>query len=374
MVPVTDTRTRAAAALSLLCAGLAVRDDDPDRLAARLASDTIDWPQVAWLAGNHRVTPALAGALRRKGLFDRLPDEVQDYLDAIQTLNRERNQTLREQLTVVAETLNRMGIQPVLLKGAIALAPNAYPGAEDRVLGDLDLLVPAARWAEATAAIVRLGYREGVEHWQWMLPAERRRRHHGAPLLHPELPVTIELHWWPLRQADDNARLMDTLTPRPVKLAGEARVLIPDPLTRLRHNLLHAQIADRQRRRRRLNVRQLLEFSAIAWRYRDQVDSARLLAGLHPCRHRVLAEYWAQAEHWLGLPYPETLPRSPWQGRELWLSARVATAARWYWLLTGYDLLCETPGRAGELLHRLVVMPGYFPMQLSRCLGKAWRR
>jgi len=33
--------------------------------------------------------------------------------------------------------LNHIDVEPILLKGAIALLPDQYPWAEDRVIGDL---------------------------------------------------------------------------------------------------------------------------------------------------------------------------------------------------------------------------------------------
>jgi hypothetical protein len=306
--PGAEAFTGASSTLSLLCACLAVRDDD-DTLATRLARDAIDWPQVAWLAGNHLVTPSLAGILRRKGLFDRLPDEVQDYLDAIRALNRARNQTLREQLAAIAEPLNRMGLQPVLLKGAIALTPHSYPGAEDRVIGDLDLLVPAERLDEASAAIAALGYRIHYESWQWALPKDRQRCHHGMPLLHPALVgVKLELHRRILEHPGDDARLREGLRTHSLTLDGGPTVLIPDGATRLLHNVLHAQVSDRQRRKRLLNLRQLLEFAALAHQTSPDLKETDLRSRLRPARHDALAEYWAQAERWLGLPIPRPCP------------------------------------------------------------------
>ena len=98
--------------LSLLCECLAVGDAYAPDLPERLAAETVDWQGLSWLAGCCLVTPSLAGALQRKGLFDRLPEEVQDYLHALQSLNQTRNQTLREQLIIITEALNRIGIQP----------------------------------------------------------------------------------------------------------------------------------------------------------------------------------------------------------------------------------------------------------------------
>jgi len=72
-------------------------------------------------------------------------------------------------LIAVAQLLDHIDVEPILLKGAIALLPDQYPGAEDRVIGDLDLLLPVDRIDEASEALRKTGYRvASLEH---MLPA-----------------------------------------------------------------------------------------------------------------------------------------------------------------------------------------------------------
>lgn len=203
-----------AAPLRLLCASLALEPatlvvqtpdsvaclgaegsavDSPDAiLAGASASAATDWRAVCWLAGAHLVTPTLAGALQRKGVLDRLPEEAREYLTTLQALNWERNALLREQLAAMTRALNGIGIEPILLKGAVALTAAAYPGAADRVLGDLDIVVPEARLTEAAVAIERLGYQQVAE--GVALAGEREGKHHSPPLVHPDFPVVLELH------------------------------------------------------------------------------------------------------------------------------------------------------------------------------------
>ena len=78
--------------LRLLGAVLAVLAVRPVlALGAALAAADLDWRPLNRTAGQHLVTPSLADACRRQGLFDRLPAEVRDYLDGIRDLNRLRN-------------------------------------------------------------------------------------------------------------------------------------------------------------------------------------------------------------------------------------------------------------------------------------------
>ncbi len=323
----------------------------------------VDWRRVIWLASTHLVTPSLAAGLERLGGCDRLPEDVAGYLDAFRQLNAERNALFREELGHIAGGLNHIGLEPLLLKGANALLPNAYPGAEYRMLGDLDLHLPEESHAEATAALLELGYSVADESWQFMLRRDRRTHHHGIPLLHATRPVMVELHRRRVKHPDDDVLLARHLTPQRVALAPGVTVQMPDLATRIRHNFLHAQITDRLARKRQLNLRQLLEFVLLA-KLLDPDEHATLLAGLQPRHHRRFLEYWALAEHWLGLPYPECLPRSPNQQRELGLTERAAESRAWSRGFHLYDGALRLPRRLWGLGVRLVQAPGYFPARV----------
>ena len=342
------------------------------QLADQLKKGAIDWPGVCWLAGQHLVTPSLAARLREPGLWDCVPAEVGEYLETIRALNQARNRTHAEALVDMARAFNRIGLEPLLLKGANALLLDAYPGAEDRMLGDLDLWLPEAAHPVATAALLELDYQVAEESWHFMLLRDRHTHHHGTPLHHATQPVKVELHRRLVQNRKDDELLAKQLTARQVELAPGVTAQVPDIATRLRHNFLHAQINDRQARKRRLNLRQLLEFARLAEKLGP--DEARaLLDGLQPRHHRRFLEYWALAEQWLGLPYPEGLPRSPHQRRELWLTQRAEESLAWAQGFHLYDIALRLPRRMLGLGVRAFNDPGYFPARAKVFLNRQIR-
>ena len=337
-----------------------------DAVRNALGQGYVDWRRVIWLASAHLVTPSLAAGLERLDGCDRLPEDVAGYLDAFRQLNRERNALFREELGRIAAGINQIGLEPLLLKGANALLPDAYPGAEDRMLGDLDLWLPAAHHPKAMAVLLELGYEPAHETRQWWMASEHAGIHHGVPLLHHTLPTKVELHTRLLLEKADDARLMARLKTVTRTLPNGARVLTPDRLSRIRQNFLHSQISDHQARERRLNLRHLLEFARLASSL-DPTEAAEGLAGLRPQRHRAFLEYWALAEHWLGLPYPKSLKRSPRQNRELWLTERVAESRTWAKSFRAYGQLLRLPPRLLRFGKRVWQKPGYVPF-----VAKAW--
>ena len=387
--------------LRVLGAALAVRPIPAD-LAAALVAPDLDWPRLLRAAGQHLVTPSLADALRRQGLFDALPAQVRDYLDGMRDLNRLRNRDLRAALEDIARALTPLDIQPVLLKGANALLPDQYPGAEDRVIGDLDLGVPPLRLAAAEGALLDLGYpqraaaaitspllpREALHHQGHPLLHPTRlvrvellrglvfddhewevRHHHSYPLLHPTRAARVELHRRLVFDVRDAARLQAGLTTTAQTLAAGSVVQVPDPGTRLLHNFLHAQINDRLRQRRGLNLRQLLEFAALAQRH-PQILTPALLERLRRRRRRAFLEYLAQAEHWLGLAWPPGLPRTASARWELWLQGRALTSVGWRRLFTLREDGATLMLRLGPLRLRLLLTPDWLPWQWR---WRVWR-
>ena len=355
--------------LSLLCECLAVVEPYTEDLPKGLIEDSVDWRGLFWLAGECLVTPSLAGALQCKGLIDLLSNEVQDYLHTLQSLNRTRNQSLREQLVIITDALNRIGIQPVLLKGAIILTSGQYPGAEDRVVGDLDLLISDQQMEVATAAIIGLGYQVDQESRRWALPSQLKHHHHGFPLLHPSLPVKVELHHRILHHQGDDAQLRQQAIFQLFSFDEGPTALIPDIETRVLHNMLHCQITDRHYARKLINLRQLLEFALLTQNYEGSLDIPHLLKRLHPKHHVILAIYWAQAERWLKSSYPGSLPRSSNETIQLWLLEKGTTNPGWYSFFTFVDWLSRLPGRLPNLFKKLWLMPEYFPVKIRSVLS-----
>lgn len=343
-----------AASLHLLCDCLSVapRPERAEELRHRIAGGQVNWDCPLRLAGAHLVTPSLAGALRRKGVLELLEDDVRGYLETIESLNRTRNSTLWQELVRASGALNAIGIKPLLLKGALALTPGQYPGAYDRVIGDIDLVVPFERTQEAQREMVRLGYREATEHWRRMTSASKRAMHHFVPLVHPVLPVSIEIHHRIMHDVRYDAALRTIFTPRTIRLPEGPEVLIPDSAGRMLHNFLHAQINDGLAARRLANLRQVLEFSSLA--AQCDVDPERIKAAAGRENISRLAHYWSLAEAWFGAPYPAKLGRSPAERRELWLTERVATRRSWRRASYFYGFALKLPRRLKSVFTRVI--------------------
>lgn len=123
-------------------------------------TDRADWQAVIALANHTLLTPDLFSSLLLAGQTDRLPRDVREYLQFVHDCNRERNLRLQAQLGEAVGALNRRGIVPLLLKGAVPLFLSPAGRVPSRMTSDLDLAVEPAEEGPARACLEELGYVE----------------------------------------------------------------------------------------------------------------------------------------------------------------------------------------------------------------------
>jgi hypothetical protein len=357
--------------LGLLFLCLSVDGQNNDDLPRRLTAPDANWPQLLRIAGNHLVTPTLACALQRRQILDQQDTEVRDYLEGIQSLNLIRNEALRSELLSIARELNDIGITPVLIKGAIALLPEQYPGATHRIMGDLDIVVPDERMNEAHVLLSTMGYGPEPDAQRWQTAAEKRSGAHITPMQHRSLPVSVELHRRMLSNPADDLALGKGCELQPIVLPDGTIVSIPDPASRLVHSFVHSQISHRLGIRRLINLRHLHEFACLANHYRANIAQEAISSRLQPRRRPEFAEYCAIAEDWLGAPFPSGLLRSPAERSAILLTERVMTNTRWRKAFTIWGALVTLPRRLVMFGLKIWEMPEYLPVRIRRLIAES---
>lgn len=239
-------------------------------LRARLRHTTprlIDfpWEQLIEASSYHYVTPFLAWSLQDNGKVD---PEVEEYLAAALTLNTQRNQQLMLVTQRVAQSLNAIGIVPVLFKGAAHLTNALYPAQGLRIVGDIDLLVPGGRALDIDKALKQAGL-EALE-TSALIRVENpylphfRDRATGAVLdIHREIAAQ---KWQAIVEPvgfDARCQL--------IALSG-AEVRIPSPTDLVAHSIVHNQIKDKYYERNIVQLRQLLDLEFLCDRHGREID------------------------------------------------------------------------------------------------------
>lgn len=312
------------------------------------ALDRPDFPWEPLLAIAHRglVATVLYPALRRRGLLERTPVAMVEHLAALHALNLERNRLLRRELIRVAQVCNALGVEPLLLKGALALLPGQPPEIAARLLGDLDLLLPAEAVAAGQQALQdQLGYRLAYPDWHFA------EHHHACPLIHPDHGVKLELHHAVLGRSLEPALPAADLWRDSQRINFEGTfVRAPAPTHRALHNALHTLLQDHGAALRRLELRQLLDLVRLRANREDAIDWPLIKARFTALGQSVaLGGYLSAARNLFGQPLPDGARPSM---VSTWLSGKFLLGIRYPALLRGHYWwmrLKRLPKRLGTL-------------------------
>ncbi|MGA2882204.1 MAG: nucleotidyltransferase family protein [Bryobacteraceae bacterium] len=250
---------------------------DPDagpgraRLAAEIASGHIDWTCVIKIASEQWMTLALYWELDEKGLLNVLPEGLLEYFEYLHEANRTRNHAILDHTACIAVSLNEIGVEPLLLKGACNLASGLYQDPAARYLYDIDILVPASRALECWHRLISAGYRaplgqdrlEDMPDREW--PALVREGCTG------ELELHRAVEWHHMQGSPSLYTRSD-----PVALPrGRARIL--DPTGRMIFTLAHAFVHHRVRFQAAPHLRDLYDATLLLRRHGAEIDWPRVI-------------------------------------------------------------------------------------------------
>lgn len=138
------------------------------RCLCGVVPDAVDWMSVLRLANHTLTTTSLIDLVDRDHA---VPDDVSAYIREIYRRNVERNLRLAEQLSELLAAVNRVGVKPVLVKGAAFLAATPRDMWGRQIMSDLDIVVGPDEVGPTLEAMQELGYvvhgrtPDNVEKW-----------------------------------------------------------------------------------------------------------------------------------------------------------------------------------------------------------------
>jgi hypothetical protein len=196
-----------------------------------------------------------------KGLDEDLPDELKCYLSGLHNLNLQRNILIKQQAEEIIRSLNEIGIEPILLKGAALLFTNAFNDFGARILADLDIMVLEADVEKSWKILSAAGYKTHdpdapVDTWA----------HHLPPMLRDGEPAAIELHTQLFSRYDGKMLLTaadcfeEAVTIKTKSLCF--KILSPNHF--IIHNIVHSEVHHRHFYSGIISLRRLLDLAVIS--------------------------------------------------------------------------------------------------------------
>jgi hypothetical protein len=158
----------------------------------QVSENKINWEKFVWNCSNNLILQTIYVKFRDNDLLRILPDELSDYLKEIYNLNLTRNTQILSQITELNIKLNEANIRPIYIKGAANLIDGLYSDPGERIMADIDLLVPENDFLETVNVCETMGYSNSQPIYEEVLDMMH------FPSLHKEgLPADIEIHRLP---------------------------------------------------------------------------------------------------------------------------------------------------------------------------------
>jgi len=216
-------------------------EGDPSRAELLLltfsGSSQCSWDRVLAYAAREKVLPTVGQKLCQLRLCDRLPPDLADFFRGLQELSLSRNRLFIAESAKIARLLNRVGVEPVALKGAAYVLTGVHPEPSSRFMRDLDFLITDSKTDEAIDVLQSNGYSIANQN-------PYRVSHHSPPIRSAN-GIIVELH-----QSLGLGRCPEILPARqviesstPMEIEG-ARVRVPRREHLITHHIMHSQIHD----------------------------------------------------------------------------------------------------------------------------------
>jgi len=228
----------------------------------------VSWERIIHLANNHLMIAALWVGLYEKELDSELENGVRDYLQELHTLNLRRNQSLKRQVIEAIEVLNKKGIVPMLIKGAVQLFQPVHRDFGARIMTDLDILVPKNRIVGAIKALNQIEYQiQNVPNVNWNI------HRHAEPMVRPGEYGSIELHRSALgKYADHILTTADIWAKAEYCVTNGVRFKVPNTTHSILLVILHSQIGHGYHQRLMLDYKGLHDMIVMTGHQKRRVE------------------------------------------------------------------------------------------------------
>lgn len=240
---------------------------------AKIKNELSDYSQKEWelivsVANADLLIPLLYKSLVDKNLlcYIEKDKELLGYLTEFYLLNEDRNRNILKQLIHICNECETINVKPILLKGAAALTEKHYKSIGERVMSDIDFVVPDNKIMETINLLKSLGYKEIEAPYKL-----KDNWYHYKPLWHDKYRASVEVH----RSLLDEYS-MEFFPSKDKNIYKQSttikNALVLTPIYELYHSFLHTELHHENYHYKHFAIRQLQHFSVISDKYKDDID------------------------------------------------------------------------------------------------------
>ena len=134
-------------------------NSNKDQIKTKIIDSQYFWDGIVELGSRHLVLPAVYGNLKRKNILKLIPVDLVKFLKNIYEKNGERNKKILLQIESLNDLFLKNNIDHVFLKGSALLLSNKFDVLNERMIGDIDILIRKESVLKARDLIIKNGYK-----------------------------------------------------------------------------------------------------------------------------------------------------------------------------------------------------------------------
>ncbi len=229
-------------------------DNYPERtpkIRKIIKSEEVDWERFVWVGSNHLLLPTIYMQYKRADLLKELDAELLEHMRHIYQLNLERNEAILHQTQAIIKLLNKHQIYPLFLKGVGNLLDNLYVDIGERMIGDIDFLLPEDEVIPAAEILKKDGYKELIA---FSKKALKYARHYPRLIKDNEI-ASIEIHHRIVKTPFDKRLNFDIINESKKKLNLDHIVYVLSDTYQIIFNMMIVQMNDNQKFRPHINLK-----------------------------------------------------------------------------------------------------------------------
>lgn len=267
-------------------------------IVKNLPAKETHWQMLVKTGSDNMILPSFFLALRRHDLLKHLPADLQQYLQYVFELNKERNLNVIRQAGEVRDLLKSENIPCLFMKGTGNILDGLYSDTGERMVYDLDVLVPEDKMLIAAQLMEEKGY-----HTQKKFnPRALESTMHYPILLREDQVAGVEIHRMPVQYLYRKSFRAQDIFENAVESKHEKGFLLMNYSHRIIHNFLHAQLMHSGHYNARVSLRDLYDLLLLS----RQADVLETLSRFAHYRSKSAA-YFKLMHKVFGLEMPEEL-------------------------------------------------------------------
>ena len=209
-----------------------------DVIVQKISDDEIEWAQFVRLCSNHLILPVIYLKFKTYKLIEHLPEELAEFLKEIYDLNLARNEQILLQINDILKLLNANQIYPTFLKGTGNLLDGLYSDKGERMIGDIDFLVPAEDYLKAARILEEDGYVKNPN-----FVSDSLNPKHYPSLFKVGVPAIVEVHRMIVPQRYGKMFNFEILEKKRIVTFSDANFFVLSDFHNTILNFIHSQLS-----------------------------------------------------------------------------------------------------------------------------------